>query len=107
MLKEALVGASFVPLIIGANYLLRERYTAEALHEAEIAVRAATPGRFSGAAFPKRSDLLARAPPPFKICGYADGRRFLYDSRTRQFEIDAEPGDLCDQRYYPPPAKSP
>lgn len=101
MLKWALVGASVVPLIFGVNYLVLQNYYETAIGEAQSAVGAVAPGTFSSVAFPARGDLANPPPLAFKICGYIDGRRFIYDARTRQFEVDNEPGQVCDQRYYP------
>lgn len=102
MFKAALIGASVVPLIIGANYLNLMHWKAAVIDEATETVGAHVPGVFSGVALPQRG-FEVPPPDPFKICGHINSRRFLYDAHTRQFDVDSEPGQACDQTYYPSP----
>lgn len=101
MLKWALVGACFVPLIIGANMLLDDSFRTKVIQEAKTAVGAVVAGPFTGVSLPERGDRADHAPDPLKICGYINNRRFMYDIKTRQFEIDDVGGKVCDPRYYP------
>lgn len=100
MFKYALLGAAVVPLIMGGNYVLRERYKIDMIREAESAIGSVLSGEFKASAFPERQ-RGAPPPSPFKICGYINDRRYIYDAQTHQFEVDDAPGALCDPRYYP------